>query len=429
MADERNVVEYKARDGQQIKLSPEIIKRYLVRGKPELVNNQELFYFMGVCKSRGMNPFINDCYLIKYNQDPAAVITSIDYYRKRAKAQADCKGWRSGIIIGGEGSGLDYREGTLLLDGERLLGAWFSAKPAGWDIEVRHTVNLKGYIKTRADGQVTKFWSPEKQPDMIAKVAEAQGLRKIWGDEFQGLYVDAERESAEAQADLKGAMRDIPSDSDQVPPVDIFSIFSEKPDAALLDKFLQAAADVNSVTVDEVKAEAIKDPQKFVQAYQIWVKQNHPVKPAPPDDKDPIREEYVRLKGKGFMSWVKANLQRIYAMDDVHLTEIKVKWRKLYQDTFPGKPITLATVPDDAPMQGPPPDLTIQDDKGSPFDDGGPLSGDQPPMELDNGNHDAISCPKTGGRSYVVACEKCPDAKKCQPLYEYWHETEGSLTE
>jgi phage recombination protein Bet len=201
--DERAVVEYKSRDGQQIKLSPSIIKNFLVSGKSELVTNQELFMYMGVCKSRGLNPFIKDAYLIKYTpNDPAAIIVSIDYYRKRAKAQPDCEGWKTGIILKNSDQKLEYREGCILLDNEDLLGAWFEAKPCHWKIPMRKEINLKRYIKKRKDGRTTRFWSEENQPEQIAKVAESQGLRATWPDEFQGLYVDAEIQSMEAQGQL-----------------------------------------------------------------------------------------------------------------------------------------------------------------------------------------------------------------------------------
>ena len=46
----------------------------------------------------------------------------------------------------------------------------------------------------------------ETQPEMIAKVAESQLLRALWPDEFQGLYVDSEVASRDAQEDLNTAV-------------------------------------------------------------------------------------------------------------------------------------------------------------------------------------------------------------------------------
>lgn len=199
--EEKSVVQYVARDGQSVKLSPAIIKGFLVSGYPDLVTNQELYMYMGVCKSRGLNPFIKDCYLIKYGKkDAAAVIVSIDYYRKRARAQEDCVGWKTGIVVKNLDGKMEYREGCIKLDGETLLGGWFEATPRGFDIPMKKIVPLERYIKRTNEGKITRFWSEMNQPEQISKVAESQGLRATWPDEFQGLYTDAERESMDAQA-------------------------------------------------------------------------------------------------------------------------------------------------------------------------------------------------------------------------------------
>ena len=208
MVEEKGIVEYRSRDGQQIKLSPSIIKRFLVSGKSELVTDQELYLYMGVCKARGMNPFTRDAYLVKYTpNDTAGIITSIDYYRKRARAQSDCRGWKTGIVVQNEEGEIEYRRGALKLENEKLLGGWFEALPDGWDIAQRVEVNLKRYIKKTKDGRTTRFWSEENQPEMIEKVAESQGLRRTWPDEFQGLYIDAEMQSQEAQDELNKAVK------------------------------------------------------------------------------------------------------------------------------------------------------------------------------------------------------------------------------
>jgi phage recombination protein Bet len=204
--EEQAVIRYQSRDGQEIDLSFELVRHFLISGKKELVTKQELFYFMGICKSRGLNPFKKDAYLIKYDESPAAVVTSIDFYRSRARSQPDCVGWKSGVIIQHKEpkSGLttlEYREGNLVLEGEVLVGGWFEAKPTGWVEPFKHTVNLKPYIKVKKTGEITQFWREENQPMMIQKVAEAQGLRKLWPDQFQQLYLEGEILEAERTID------------------------------------------------------------------------------------------------------------------------------------------------------------------------------------------------------------------------------------
>jgi phage recombination protein Bet len=188
-------ITYKARDGQEIKLSYDTIKKYLVSGRAEFVTESEFVLYMGVCKSKGFNPWIRDAYLVKYTrEDNAAIITSIDYYRKRSRAQRDCKGWSTGIVVKNKKSGeIEFRDNCLFLESDEiLLGGWFEALPEGFTTPIKKVVNLKTYIKTTKEGKPTRFWAPDKQPEMIAKVAESQGLRATWPDEFQGLYTDAE---------------------------------------------------------------------------------------------------------------------------------------------------------------------------------------------------------------------------------------------
>jgi phage recombination protein Bet len=189
---ERGLVGYTSRDGQEIKLSFDTVRKYLVSGKAELVTDQEIVLYMGTCKARGLNPFKKDCYLVKYTEhDPAATIVAIDYYRARAKAQPDCVGWKSGIILQTD-KGIEYREGAFILEGEKLVGGWFRGKPKHWEAEYTWTVPLNSYIKKRADGQITQFWREENQAYMIHKVVESQGLHRLWPDEFQGLQLDEE---------------------------------------------------------------------------------------------------------------------------------------------------------------------------------------------------------------------------------------------
>jgi len=192
-AQERGLVIYQSRDGQEIRLSFDVVRKYLVSGHPEMVTDQEIVLYMGMAKARGLNPFKKDCYLVKYTtNDPAATIVSIDYFRSRARAQPDCVGWKAGIMIADENKKIEYRDGSFLMDGENLVGGWFKARPQRWEEEYIWTIALKPYIKTTKEGRPTQFWQLEKQAYMICKVVESQGLRRLWPDEFQGLFVEGD---------------------------------------------------------------------------------------------------------------------------------------------------------------------------------------------------------------------------------------------
>ena len=239
------VVTYKSRSGDQITLTADVVKSFLVTGRKEYVTPQELVYFLGICRARGLNPFTKDVYLIKYTEnEPAAIITSIDFYRSRARAQADCKGWEKGIIAQKKDGSLRYSKGLLLAD-EELVGAWFKAQPSGWDLPFELEINLSGFIKKTREGNVTKFWSKENQPMMLMKCVESQALRTLWPDEFRGI-LGAEEIGELSEALTVGELLPEPKGG-AAPP-------AEKPDTSVFDGLVEEK--LKESTAEEYKARA-----------------------------------------------------------------------------------------------------------------------------------------------------------------------------
>jgi len=288
---------YEARDGQTIELTFDRIKRYLVQGHPEFVTPAEFMYFMGVAKSGGMNPFKRDCYLIKYSQkDNAAIITSIGFLRSRAKAQRDCKGWKAGIIVN-RGKEIVYSNG-LKLAGDELIGGWASGKPEGWDEDVMIEVNLDGYIKKTREGNLTAFWQSEKQPTQIAKVAESQLLRKLWPDEFQNIYTDAEISPDDGTRGLP----EIPEDTGQagegeaIDPdahEDFDKMVPKEAKADRVKEFLALVQQSAEKTTFEIKQEAFEHWDEFWSSFLKWHGKKYGAEAkTEPTDKDPIRTKF-----------------------------------------------------------------------------------------------------------------------------------------
>lgn len=291
-----NIVKYEARDGQSVELTFETIKKFLVRGKPELVTSQELIYFIGICKSRGLNPFAKDCYLIKYSNDPAAIITSIDFFRSRAKAQRDCKGWQAGIIVEDKEGTIRHSNG-IIKDGETLLGGWFKAKPEGWEYEFNLEVNLSNYIKKTKDGNITKFWQKENQPTMIRKVAESQGLRELWPDEFGKMYVDEEIDKTE--------MRE--------------SIFGGKP----MDMSKTNGEDIYKVNDEDAGDQASAQDQNAGQE-----------SPPPNANDEEIIAQFKNKQDPGLLEWEKQNRTMISLMSQAVQTAFYDKWQRTFNEPY-----------------------------------------------------------------------------------------------
>jgi len=275
--NEERAVTYEV-GGQQIRLTPEIVRKYLVTGNAEYVTEQELVYFLHICRARGLNPFNRDCYLIKYSaREPAAIVVSVDRLRAQARKSADCAGWQSGIIVRTESGEIRYSHG-LLLPGETLLGGWFEAKPKGWGDAYRLEVNLAPYIRRTREGEVTRFWSPDNQPMMISKVAEAQGLRRLWPEQLQGLYLEEEVGHGDQHQTI-----DVPPAETSAPAALDRSLFNEIIDDPKIEEFVGATAAKNRSSRDEVIRAANQHPERFRAAFARWAgAQQPPPKPEPP---------------------------------------------------------------------------------------------------------------------------------------------------
>ena len=90
--NDNQLVEFSA-NGEKVKLSPAIVRNYLVNGNGQ-ITDQEVVYFINLCKSQGLNPFIKDCYLIKYGSTtPAQMVVSKDVFLKRAERNSEFDGF------------------------------------------------------------------------------------------------------------------------------------------------------------------------------------------------------------------------------------------------------------------------------------------------------------------------------------------------
>ena len=99
----------------QVKLNPGIVRKYLVNGQGS-VTDQEIVYFMHLCKSRQLNPFTKEAYLIKYDQEPATMVVARDALEKRAIKNVQYNGKKVGIyVMNKETNELIKRDGTIYI--------------------------------------------------------------------------------------------------------------------------------------------------------------------------------------------------------------------------------------------------------------------------------------------------------------------------
>ena len=65
---------------EQINLTPEMVKKYLVSGDASSVTDQEIVMFMMMCKGNHLNPWNREAYCIKYGTQPATMVVGKEAY-------------------------------------------------------------------------------------------------------------------------------------------------------------------------------------------------------------------------------------------------------------------------------------------------------------------------------------------------------------
>jgi len=216
------IVTFKAGD-EDVKLSPMIVRSYLVSGDSDKVTDQEVMMFMMLCKHQHLNPFLREAYLIKYGTAPATIVTGKAAFEKRANRCGTYEGFEAGIVVLRRDGQLDYRTGTLYLAGEQLVGGWAEVYVKGYQKPVRIEVSMEEYIGRKKDGTVNSQWAT-KPATMIRKVAKMQALREAFPDDLQGLYAAEEVSSGVDEQPLPPIEQppiDIPHEQAPAAPIDV----------------------------------------------------------------------------------------------------------------------------------------------------------------------------------------------------------------
>lgn len=193
-----SIVKYKSETGEEVSLSVDIIKRYLVSGDPSKVTDQEVMMFLKLCQYQKLNPFLNEAYLVKFGNEPAQIIVGKDVFMRRLSNSPLVEGYQAGIIVRKKGSDeVQYRNGTFYVPGEeQLLGGWSKIWRKGWKEPVEHSVSLHEYIKLNANNQPQAGW--KKAATQIRKVALVQNAREVVPD-LRQLYISEEMQVDEEQ--------------------------------------------------------------------------------------------------------------------------------------------------------------------------------------------------------------------------------------
>lgn len=183
-------------------LSLEEIKTYICPN----ADQTEAMIFLKFCQGQGLNPFLKDVYLIKYDRNkPASIVIGIQALLKRASGNPHYQGYQSGVVVVTAAGEMVEREGSLTVSTDTLVGGWAVIRRDDWPEPLKVTVSLKEYDRHQAQ------WT-EKPGTMIEKCAVGQGHRRAFPGEVGRLYEDAGLAVEVGDVEEASAVVDLPSE-------------------------------------------------------------------------------------------------------------------------------------------------------------------------------------------------------------------------
>lgn len=185
-------------NGSEVKLTPTMVKNYLVSGDADRVTDQELAMFINLCKYSGLNPWLREAYCIKYGNAPATMVTGKETFLKRAENNPQFDGMDSGIIVKTSNGDYEYRTGMAYDGDDVLVGGWAEVFRKDRTHSTRVEVSFKEYAGRTKEGKLNNQWST-KPATMIRKVAQVHALREAFPNAIGGMYIAEEQGAVEPE--------------------------------------------------------------------------------------------------------------------------------------------------------------------------------------------------------------------------------------
>lgn len=210
---EPQTVEYEV-NGQSVKLSPNTIRKFLVRGNKD-VNDQEIMMFLSLCKYQKLNPFLNEAYIVKFGND-AQIITGKEAFMKRAESHEQYRGFKAGIIVERNNEIVEI-EGSVKLSKDILIGGWAEVYRDDREQPIKSRISFDEFNKSQST------WK-QMPMVMIRKTAIVNALREAFPESLGAMYTPEEAETGgdsgaiqqEIKQNANKTLIDIPSEAQTV---------------------------------------------------------------------------------------------------------------------------------------------------------------------------------------------------------------------
>ena len=192
-------VEITAADGQHFTVSFADVRNFICAK----ATDAECKIFLETCKQYRLNPFTKEAYLIHYDnnsEDASTIVLGKNCYMQMAERHSAFDGFEAGIIVlDTEAGQLDHREGSIVYEGEELLGGWAKVYRKDRTRPSYEEVKLAEYDTGKS------LWKGKKAT-MIRKVALVHALREAFPSTFGTLYDESE---VPVRVDAEGTAREL----------------------------------------------------------------------------------------------------------------------------------------------------------------------------------------------------------------------------
>lgn len=186
---EKNSVTYTS-GKDEITLTPSVVTQFVTKGNGE-ISTEEAFNFIQLCRYNGLNPFLNEAYIIKFGNAPAQLIVSKEAFMKRAERQETYQGFEAGVIsFNKETNEIAEREGAFSLPSEQIVGGWAKVYRSDRERPVTVKINFSEFAKYK-NGSLQSTWA-NMPANMIRKSAIVNALREAYPDQLGAMYTEDE---------------------------------------------------------------------------------------------------------------------------------------------------------------------------------------------------------------------------------------------